>query len=97
MSVTVVVDLPAQPDKAQEIQSFISGIVPGTRTFDGFADITMHRAQDDPNQILLVERWASRAHHEKYLAWRTDRGDLATIVGMLDGPPAIRYFDDLEL
>jgi len=97
MSVMVVVELPAQPDKAEDIVSFISAIVPDTRTFDGFEGITLHRSQDDPDHLLLLEAWESRAHHGKYLAWRTDRGDLATIVGMLAGSPTIRYFDDVKL
>jgi quinol monooxygenase YgiN len=97
MSVLVVVDLPAQPGKAEEIESFINAIVPDTRTFDGFEGITLHRDQEDPNHLLLLERWDSRAHHEKYLAWRTDRGDLATIVGLLAGAPTIRYFNDVEV
>ena len=97
MAVTVIIDLPAKPGGAEEIKSFVRSIVPDTRTFDGFQGVTMHQNQDDPDLLVLRERWESREHQEKYLAWRTERGDFAAIVGMLAARPSIRYFDDLEL
>jgi quinol monooxygenase YgiN len=97
MAVIVVAELPAQPDKTDELVEFIRSIIPGTREFDGFEGISMHRDADDPNHVALVEVWASRAHHEKYLAWRTERGDFGQVVAMLAGPPSIRYFDPIEI
>lgn len=97
MSVTVMVELPAQPDKADEMQSFIRAIVPDTRTFAGFEDFAMYRNQEDPQIVVLLEKWESRGNHEKYLAWRTERGDLEKIVGLLAGPPSIRYFEEVGL
>jgi quinol monooxygenase YgiN len=97
MSVTVMVELPAQPDKADEMQSFIRTIVADTRTFAGFEHVAMYRNLDDPHIVVLLETWASRGHHEKYLAWRTERGDLEKIVSLLAGAPSIRYFEDADL
>ena len=97
MAVTVIIDLQAQPGGAEEVNSFVRSIVPDTRTFDGFQSVTMHQNQDHPDLLAIQEQWESREHQEKYLAWRTERGDFATIVGMLAAPPSIRYFDDLEL
>jgi quinol monooxygenase YgiN len=97
MSVTVIIELPAHREKVDELKSFIRSIVADTRTFEGFEKITMHQHQDDPSLLILLETWETRGHHEKYLAWRTDRGDLATIVGLLCDAPAIRYFDAVEV
>ena len=97
MAVTVIIDLQAQPGRADEIESFVKSIVPDTRTFDGCQDVTMHQNQDDPDLLVIQELWESRAHQEKYLAWRTERGDLATIVDMLADAPSIRYFYDVKL
>ena len=97
MSVIVVAELPAQPDQVDALIDFIRSIIPGTREFDGFEGISMHRNTDDSDQIALVEVWASRAHHEKYLSWRTERGDFGQVVAMLTGAPSIRYFDPIEI
>jgi quinol monooxygenase YgiN len=69
-------------------------MLPDTLTYDGCAGVTMYQNQDDSTTIVLLEPWASRAHHERYLAWRTERGELAALVAMLTGPPTIRYFND---
>jgi quinol monooxygenase YgiN len=43
--------------------------------------------------MVIVERWDSRRHHEKYLAWRTETGVMDKLGGMLAGPPSMRYFE----
>ena len=45
--------------------------------------------------MVAVEDWNSRQHYEKYLAWRTERGDLDKLVGWIQGDPSIRYFDNV--
>jgi len=48
---------------------------------------------DDGSKMVMVEHWKSRAHHEKYLGWRTETGVMDKIGAMLAGPPSIRYFE----
>ena len=95
MSVTVIIELPAQPDKVQELKDSIAAMLPDTLTYDGCVGVTMYQNQDD-STIVLLEPWASRADHERYLAWRTERGELAALVAMLTGPPTIRYFNSVD-
>ncbi|MEW6471366.1 MAG: putative quinol monooxygenase [Actinomycetota bacterium] len=97
MAVMVIVELPAQPDRTEELKAFIRSIIDGTREFAGCRGLSMHENDDDPNEVMLVEQWESRGAHEKYVAWRTERGDFPTVIGMLAGPPSIRYFDSLDL
>ena len=96
MSVTVILELQAQRDKLEELKDGITAMVPDTLAYDGCGGITMYQGQDDSNTIVLLEPWASQAHHERYLAWRTERGDLAAVVAMLTGPPSIRYFNSVD-
>ena len=42
---------------------------------------------------MIVEQWDTRAAYERYLAWRTDRGDLNALGAMPASEPRIRYFD----
>ena len=44
----------------------------------------------------LPKYWDSRQHHEKYLAWRTERGDVQKLMGWFDGEPTASYLDDFE-
>ena len=97
MTVTVVVELPAQPDRTEEMTAFIGSVLPGTREFAGCRRVSLHANEEDPNQVVLLEEWDSRASHEQYLAWRTERGDFPKVIDMLAGPPSIRYFANLEL
>jgi hypothetical protein len=42
---------------------------------------------------VFVESWDSKEQYEKYLGWRTERGDIDKLVGWMAGPPSIRHFD----
>jgi len=46
--------------------------------------------------LVLVERWDSREHLEKYTAWRTERGDIDKFGELLTAAPSIRYVEEFE-
>ena len=95
MSVLVTLDFNVKPGKVGELREWLRGELHHTRAFDGCNGITIHSDQDDPNHVVFVENWDSRQHYEKYLAWRTERGDLEKLVGWIAGEPSIRYFDNV--
>ena len=41
-----------------------------TRAHDGCEDIETYTDQDNPDLIVLWQRWATRKHHQTYMAWR---------------------------
>ena len=92
MSVTVVVTFPIKPEFFDEIESDFKKNLPDTRAYDGCSGIDIYRNDDNPADIIAVQHWESRIHYEKYLAWRTETGTLDHLVGMLTGPPDIRYY-----
>ena len=94
MSVLVLVEFQVKPEHVDNVLNFVRTILPDTRGFDGCDGVTMQRNQDDANTMLFVEHWDSRQHYEKYVAWRTEKGDLDTLVGWIEGAPNIRYFDN---
>jgi quinol monooxygenase YgiN len=94
MSVVVLVDLNVKADRVDDLISYIAGVIDGTRAYDGCELMTMVVNQDDPSNVLFVERWETRAKYEAYLAWRTETGSMENLVGMLAGDPVIRFFDD---
>ena len=68
-------------------------LLPDTRSYDGCIYLYIVKDQDDPSKIIIVELWESRAHYEKYLAWRTESGVMDELATMLD-EPSWRFLDN---
>jgi len=89
---TCIVILEVTAKKGTGLQ-LVETILPDTRNKDGCQSVEVTTNLDDSDNLVLVERWATRQHYEKYIAWRQQRGDLDKLAGALAGPPSIRYFD----
>jgi quinol monooxygenase YgiN len=63
-----------------------------TRRFDGLISLEVY-AEQGADTLLLLEKWKSKAHHEKYREWRKTSGFGAIVGPYVTGPSAIRYFD----
>ncbi len=94
MSILVLLELNAKPESAKELTNWLRNDLHHTRGFDGCNGITIHTNQNDTNNFVFAENWDSLPQYEKYLAFRTERGDIAKLVGWLVGEPSIRYFDN---
>ena len=95
MSVLVLLQFNAKPENAGDITKYMKEALPDTRGFDGCNSISVHSDQDNSNNMVIVEDWDSREHYEKYLAWRTERGDMERMGGWLVGEPTIRYYQNV--
>jgi quinol monooxygenase YgiN len=93
MSVKVVLEFQTTPDNVQSVKDLFRSVLPDTRAYDGFESLTVHQNEEDPTAFLVWEQWATRPHYEKYLAWRTETGDLDKLLGMLVGQPSFRFFN----
>jgi hypothetical protein len=49
--------------------------------------------QDNPDNVVLVMRWASRKHYQTYRDWREANGDINRFVEMTVGGLTTRFFD----
>ena len=97
MTVLVLVDIPAKPERVDDLKAQFATTLRDTRAFDGCEGVNLHENLDEPGGLLLVERWASRDHYEKYAAWRqTDEG-ASGIGDLLAGPPSPRFFDAVSV
>lgn len=61
-------------------------LLPDTRNFDGCFNIYITKDLEDPSKLIIVELWESKGHYERYLQWRTDRGDMEALGDMMDNP-----------
>jgi quinol monooxygenase YgiN len=97
MSVLFILELTIEPEKVDEYLAQFPDLLPDTRAFDGCEEITVHQNEDDPTDVVLLERWASKEQHEKYTAWRQERGDLERLSRGLAGPPKTRYYASVDV
>ena len=93
MGVTVLLEAPVKPEEVSNIKSYLAEILPSSRTYEGCKGMDVYFNTENKNNMVVVERWESRQHHEKYLGWRTETGVMGKLGGMLAGPPSIRYFE----
>ncbi|MFT4582535.1 MAG: quinol monooxygenase YgiN [Gammaproteobacteria bacterium] len=93
MTCQVALELKTEPDCVDKARDWFTSILPDTRGFAGFVTLHIGQNQDDPTELLVVEQWDFREAYEKYLGWRTERGDMEAIAGMVATEPKIRFFD----
>ncbi len=93
MACQVVVDFRVKEGSVDEMRDWLREILPVTRGYDGCLTLHVTQNQDDPCNLVVVEQWASRQHHEKFIEWRSARGDLEPMAAMIDGEARVRYFD----
>lgn len=93
MAATVLLEVKAKPGTASELVATFKSILGDTRAYDGCKGVDVYQNSDEPEVIVLVEQWESRAKYEAYLGWRQETGFVDKLVAAIDGPPSIRYFE----
>lgn len=94
MSVTILLDLKAGPGSIDKLKDLFVEILPDTRAYDGCDGLDVHLNQDDGDNLVIVERWQSRPHYEKYFAWRQETGLIDRLGPLLGAPPSVRFLDE---
>ena len=93
MACQVLLEVRIKDGCHDELRAKFVEVLPDTRNFDGCIYIYLTKDQDDPAKIIIVELWESREHYEKYLAWRTERGDMEMLGAMME-EPTWRFLDN---
>lgn len=95
MTTLVALECKARSDSVDTLIGFMQKHLPDTRNFEGCQDITAYLGEDGLS-VIMVEHWDTKAHYEKYLAWRQETGVFADLGAMLDGEPSIRFFEPID-
>lgn len=95
MATTVILEVPVQPGKTDELISTFNEILPDTRSFKGCQSVTVHRDTTNPDTLLLIEHWDSAEDHAAYSEWRKNSGTLGPLMALAAGRPATRILDDV--
>ena len=93
MAVTILLEVRAKEGTGNDLLATMKGILPDTRSYDGCINLNVYQNQDDSDVLVLVENFESKAHYEKYVAWRVETGVMQQLGDSLAEPPSIRFFD----
>lgn len=93
MDIIVLFEARAVTGGRAALLALFAATLPQTRAHPGCRDVVACTDPARPDHVVLVERWASRADYDGYLAWRQGRGDFARLEQLLAGPPDIRLLD----
>ena len=96
MSVLVLLEVQVKLEDISNLKSYMAEIIPATRAYDGCQQIDVYFNTEDKASMVAVGYWDSRAHYEKYHAWRTETGVLNRIGAMATESPSIRYFEKID-
>ena len=94
MSHTVVVEFPCAEGKGAQFLDALRAALPDTRGFEGCELVETYTHQDDPDKIVLWEKWAAKPNQEAYLNWRVETGMLDLLGPFLAGAPSFVHLDE---
>lgn len=88
MSVVVMLTLKAKEDQYDTLVGTMKAILPDTAKFEG-AELISCSADPETKTVMIWEVWDVIESQQKYFAWRTERGEIDALVGMLREPPQV--------
>ena len=89
---TVIVSLKAQPGKGQVIVDALAASLPDTRAYAGCKLVETYVDEDDPDTIILWEKWDERASQGTYMAWRGTQTPSPELAGALAAAPTFVHY-----
>lgn len=75
MSILAILDLTLRPGTGAEALAVLDDVLVATREFAGNEGVEVVVQADDPDRVLVLERWASMEADTAYRAWRAEQGD----------------------
>jgi quinol monooxygenase YgiN len=97
VTVIVLLEFQIKSESLDEMRAMLKEILPDTRSYAGCLGLDVGCDTDNPTSFVFCERWQSREHYDRYLAWRTETGMMDKFGALLAGTPTIRYFNRLDV
>ena len=91
MSHTVKVEFSCATGQGVALLAVLLPALVDTRAYQGCLSVEPYVDQDDPDHVVVWQKWASRSHQEVYLAWR-DSTNIGEVLGpLLNAPPSFSH------
>jgi quinol monooxygenase YgiN len=91
MSHSVMIHLNCNKGAGPEFLSVLLPSLAETRAYNGCELVETYVDSDDPDRIVLWERWAARSNQEAYMHWRVETGMVEAVGGFLAEPPSVMH------
>ncbi len=88
----VVLELHVKPGQSAVLKDWLRDNLPQTQAYDGCISVQALEHDRNPDRIVLIGEWESRAQWETYIKWREDRGDFDTLAPMLEDAPRFECY-----
>jgi quinol monooxygenase YgiN len=95
MGINILTEFKTKPGRSEDLEALLQELVPQSLEHGGAEEICIRQNQDDPNDIVSAQRWASRQVYLDYRGWRSDSGTTARIQEMLRASISVRFFEDV--
>ena len=95
MSLTVSAVFTCQAGKGADLLAILGSDqgLAATRAFEGCESVETYTDADNPDTIVLWEKFATRADHEAYLGWRAETGMIDYLGSILASDLQVTYLD----
>ena len=87
MSHTVILEFKCNEGVGPGFLETLLGALADTRAFEGCENVEVYTDADDPDRIVLWEKWTNREDQEAYLAWRNETGMMEATASLMASPP----------
>ncbi len=67
MSTLVLLEGQVKSGRIADIKVSMAQLFPDMRSYDGCQEIDEYFNVGDPRNVVMVEQWETRSHHEKYI------------------------------
>jgi quinol monooxygenase YgiN len=95
MSINIITEFKAKDGRADDLIALLMKLLPESLEHGGAEEICIRQNQDDPNDIISAQRWASREVYLSYRSWRSETGVTERIGATLRAPIVVRFFNDV--
>lgn len=91
--ITITVILSLKDDAADAFCAGFPEMLNETRQYKGFRSIEVHRNEDVPSRVIIVESWDSKEDYFAYNAWRMADGGKEAFESLLAAPPVTEFWN----
>ncbi len=94
MSVLVAMSMDVKPESRDQLEGWLKAETRHTRAFEGCISVSIHVDQQNPHHLFVLGHWESPEHHEQYMAWRAEKGDVEELMAWMATPPTAHRYDE---
>ncbi len=92
MSITRINEFQAAEGKSEELADFLKSLVPYISSCEGCTSCEVLRNREDQDRFVVIEKWDSRASHEKSIE-NFPKEKIQAAMSLLSAAPKGSYYE----